>query len=407
MTTVPAHAVCPACGRAAGRPVLRLDDVPVTGARLHATRAAAEARRGGIDLRVCAGCGLTWNAAFDPGLLGDRDGEGPAHPGPPGSGERTLTWLAETPGLGDRLAVSLDAADIPLLARLCARTGARALVVDARWAGPGHPAAGVEVSRDDRERLREVPRLILLRDRLERTGEPRALLGRVRAMTGSGTAVRVEVADVTTPDPRSPDPGSAAWRLAYARPLRFTPTSLSLALRRSGLAVSRLERDGGDGLLRVEGGRAAVPPGPAGRPGDDVAAARRLAARTRRLLDDWRTGLEALLGRGHRVALWGTGPEALGLLALVPASRDLALLVDPDPDRQGRFAPRGVGPVRPPVALRRSAVDLVLVSDDRQLTAAHGLLRSLELPGECRRLRALGTPALRPPRTRRDDSLVS
>lgn len=402
MTTVPAHAACPACGRAADGPVLRLEDVPVGGAGLHATRAGADADRASLDLRVCSGCALAWNAAPDPGPAGDRDGQGPGRRRSPVSDDRTLAWLAATPDLRDRLVVSLEAADIPLLSRLCARTAARGLVVDARWRGADRPAPGVEVSRDDRERLREVPRLILLRGPLERTAEPRALLGRVRAMTGSGTRVHVEVADAT-----ALDGGSALWRLADPRLLHFTPASLTVALRRSGLAVSRLEREGGDGLLRAEGGRAAVPPGPAGHPGGDVMAARRLGALARSLLDDWRGGLENLLVRGLRVAVWGTGPEALGLLALVPASRELSLLVDPDPDRQGRFAPGGVGPVRPPDALGRSPADLVLVSDDRQLAAAHGLLRSLGLPGRCHPLHQLGTPALRPPVTRRDDSLVS
>lgn len=347
-------ASCPVCRTSRPLPVLDLRGVPLDLGRLHPT--PRDGGRHHIDLRACGHCGLVWNHAFDPGRLTGP----PVEEARPAS-SRIVQRLVATHDLQDRLVVSPSAADAPLLAALCRGGGARAMVLDPAHRDAPPVVPGIEFCDDDPGRLREVPRLIVLRGLLEQVADPVACLRDLGRMAGSGTTVYLEVSDATTLYAEE-----ALWRLAYRRPVHFTPPGLVATLRASGLAVSRLTTE--DGRLCVEATRAAL--APTTSPPGDPAGARRFGRNARRRLDDWQQQLSELAAGHARIALWGVSGPGLALASLVPAADRLALLVDPDPRRQGRYPPGRDLPVASPLALRKEPCDLVLTAD-----AAGGLTR--------------------------------
>lgn len=331
------------------------------------------APRQDLDLYACRRCGLVWNAATSPGGV-TAPGPDPT-PVPDGVVER----LAATYDLHDRLVVSLSGRDAGFLGALGARSGARAVVLDSEYRVPGPPTR-VPLCEDDPDRLREVPRLIVLRGLLEHLGDPVGLLRRARGMAGSGTTIYVEVPDASTLYAET-----ALWRLASGQCVHFTAASLAVALRAGGLTVARLTSD--RGRLYAEATRAAVvPTTPPPDPRADVAAIARFTVLAQRRLDHWRQQLSELVCGDTTVALWGIHGPGRAVLMMVPPARGLRLLVDPDPRRQGRYPAGGTGPIRSPLALRAQPPDVLLTAEAGELAAARGLLASLDLHRPCRPL---------------------
>src|SRR5918996_6268564 len=97
-----ADRACLVCGRPAGEPFADLRDIPTNPNVLWDDPSSARsAPRADLELVLCDGCGLIWNARFDPALLTyDAEYENSLHFS--GAFQRYSATLA------DRLAVRYD-----------------------------------------------------------------------------------------------------------------------------------------------------------------------------------------------------------------------------------------------------------------------------------------------------------
>jgi C-methyltransferase-like protein len=98
-------------------------------------------------------------------------------------------------------------------------------------------------------------------------------------------------------------------------------------------------------------------------------------ARTRRsIVRDLRALEQQCLADGRRLGVWGAGAKGLSVLAATEA-RGVALLVDSDPHKQGRYTPGSGLLVEPVARLREAPVDVMVVTAMAYVDEIVGQLR--------------------------------
>lgn len=371
---------CPTCGSNRSHPLLALEQVPVLCNRLYEdAEDAAGADHAAIELYVCGTCATTWNAVFEPARLAYEPGYENSLYGSPTFrrySDRLVRRLTDTYDLQGAFVVELGCGDARFLVDLCKHAGARGAGVDPSYQGPAEPAPDVTVHRTESIHPDRPPRLIVFRHVLEHVADPVAFLREARAMAGPATAIYCEVPDASTMFA-----DSGVWDVIYEHPLYFTRASVTTALHRAGLEVTRAVSDYDGQFLCVD----AAP----GRPGDDpeaaadVAAARAFGRRAGDAIRTWQTRLSTWMDEGRRVALWGMGSKGTTFLSLVPAAGGLSHLVDVNPAKQGRHPPGSTTPISAPADLRDGPPDTVIVANPAYLGEIAASLESLGVPARC------------------------
>ena len=98
----------------------------------------------------------------------------------------------------------------------------------------------------------------------------------------------------------------------------------------------------------------------------------------RRLLDQWRSRLDAVRRSGKKSVAWGAGGRAITFLSVFELSDDqVAYVVDINPNRQGLYLPKTGQRVVSPDFLRKERPDVVLITNstfEKEIRAQIGAL---------------------------------
>jgi SAM-dependent methyltransferase len=384
--TAVTRSVCPTCEHPSTTRFFELPAVPVHCNILWPTADAARAAaRGAISLAVCEGCGLVFNAAFDPALVTyDGTYENSLHYSP--KFEAYALALAQDLstrfGLRGQLVVEVGCGKGDFLRRLCRTAGARGLGIDASY----DPAIAVDSASEDVTFVSEPfntlskdlePALVFCRHVLEHLPEARAFVEEFAqaARRSSGCHVFIEVPNVlfTLRD-------LGIWDLIYEHCLYFSAPSLSRLCETTGLHVDRVYPAFGDQYLCAE---ASATAGTKQDFTQQLAEIRRLtsgfAAEYRDKLRYWTERLATLQQQGRTVALWGAGSKGITFANTVPGGAGIACLVDLNPRKQGRFVPGTGQPVLSPEALTNIRPDVIIVMNPLYQQEIAGLATRLGL----------------------------
>jgi SAM-dependent methyltransferase len=381
---------CPVCGLGSTEPFFDLATVPVHCNILWPTAAEAQsAVRGAVSLVLCSGCGLVFNAAFDPSLVTyDESYENSLHHSPrfEAYAEALARDLSDRLNLRDQLVVEVGCGKGEFLRRLCQTAGARGVGIDASYDPNLAPADADDSVRFIREAFTSVPKdlqpaLVFCRHVLEHLQDPAPFVGRLAepAMRSAGCRVFIEVPNVLS---TLRDLG--IWDIIYEHCNYFSAPALGRLCESAGLSVERAYTAFGEQFLCIEahGGQ----PSPSPTHSGDVRELRELAARFsseyRHKVTRWQTRLSQFHVEGRTVALWGAGSKGITFANSVPgggAGGAVTCLVDLNPRKHGRFVPGTGQPVVPPNALKQLRPDVIIVMNPLYREEIGTLARELGL----------------------------
>lgn len=374
-------------------PIVKLSALPVFCNALYPT--AAEARSapaGDLDLQFAPDTGYLWNAAFDPALASYNPAyENSLHYSPTFAAfaSELADRLVRRYGLRGRRVVEIGSGEGNFLAMLCERGVDSAIGYD-----PSFDPRRSKVVTSERMHIvaqhyptdRSVDAaLVICQHVLEHVGDPEALVAGVRrSLENRDTAVYFEVPDATYMLSQR-----AVWDLIYEHRSYFAAPTLSTLFRRHGFDVVDVDRTFGDQYLYLEARTAATPdaatdPAVPDAGGGALAKLGELAAgfggHVAALRETWTTRLEEMVGSG-RVAVWGAGSKGVTFLNLVAPGRDVAHVVDINPNKTGLHVPGTGQQVLSPDMAVAAGLDHVVV------------MNPLYVPEISRQLAALGCSA--------------
>lgn len=364
-------ASCPVCGSDLEEPAVHLHGVPVHQNLLLPTFEDARREvRGDVVLAACPRCDFVSNVAFDDA----RMRYGPAYENTQACSPHFSRYLE---GVRDELASLVRPGDLvvevgcgqgDLLTGICARAGARGAGYDASYAGrDGDVQSPVHVRFERRFFLpgdeRGRASLVVCRHVLEHVHRPGVL-----AQTMAEALIEGGVLFVEVPDLGWILESGSLWDLFYEHCSYFSPRSLSALLEGAGLAVSPPVASFGAQYIQVRARRAG-PGSTTARDGGDAGARSRsggaesMASRLRTFghkLDRQRAALVAAVERlPGPVAVWGAGAKGVTFCNL--AGESVAVVVDKNPRKAGRFVPGAAHEVVAPDALRSRDIGSIVV----------------------------------------------
>lgn len=385
----PAPRECLACGAAGASVFFRLPDVPAHCNMLWESREEAlGAVRGIVELAVCGWCGLVFNAAFDPTLLGYGEAYENSLYGSARFRDYASSLVERLAGrfaLTGKLVVEIGCGKGEFLRQLCRHSGARGLGIDTSYdRARDADAAGEEVRfvQEHFERLDTAirPDLICFRQVLEHIADPRAFMDAVAAAARRvwGCAVFAEVPNAlfTLRD-------LGVFDILYEHCGYYTAPALSALFGGAGLNVLNVYPAFGDQYLCVEARAARGRTGHAGR--DGAAVAELCTAFGRRYterIERWADRLAAWRLDGRRVAVWGAGTKGVMFVNTVPGGEHVECLVDVNPRKRGRYVPGTGQQVVAPAELAFTADDVVITMNRLYREEISKSLSDLHL--ECR-----------------------
>ncbi|MBI5852435.1 MAG: methyltransferase domain-containing protein [Planctomycetes bacterium] len=313
-----------------------------------------------LELWSCARCGHLFNAAFDPALpVYDQGYETSLH-----NSAHFQAWAEK---LASRLSALLPAHGGTVVELGCgrgeflalfARDDRRCLGFDRSYDGRLATRAGLSIEARDYDPTRHGPldaELVACRHVLEHLPAPASHMAALRAASAPRGTVYVEV-----PNGLWTMRDGGIWDLVHEHCGYFTPRSLASLARRTGFAVRSLEPDYGGQFLGAE---LALDPRAdrATAPAVDPTLAARFATSLRTHLADWNERLAHELDADRRIAIWGAGTKGVTFLNALPRGSEIALVVDRNPFKRGRFVPGTAQRIVAPQDLVSQPPDLVLV----------------------------------------------
>src|SRR5262245_36062968 len=374
---------CPACTGRGLRAVYTRRGVPVNQNTPAGSRAEAlRCPRGDVEIVLCTGCGLVFNAAFDETLLRYAPGYEPNQSYSPLFG-RYLDELARDlvarHSLHGRTVVEIGCGAGDFLVRLRRAGAGRGIGFDPSYAGgPNGLPPDVTIRAEaypPREPL-PVAQLVCARHVLEHIARPVPFLAALRKSFGDAADVRLFI---ETPRLEWILEQRALWDICYEHCSYFTAAALRRLLEAAGFAVTRVEPSFGGQYQCLEARpgppRLGVSP-PNGEAADGLAA--RLDAFAREgeaCLAEWRTRIDALSRRG-RCLVWGAGAKGVSFLNALGLGADtVPAVVDVNPGKQGRYVPGTGQPIIAPSDLRQHRAGSILVMNPNYLDEIRALAR--------------------------------
>jgi len=376
---------CAICGGAESLAIDRRDAVPVAQNLLFRTREEALAcPTGSLDMRRCTRCGFVWNARFDPGLRAygaDYDNEQAFSPRfRRHSGEVASAIAAHLRGSGPVDLLEIGCGQGTFLAILAQALGDRwrsGLGFDPAW--KGDPAAlppSAEVRADyfrsvDEDRPVSA---VVSRHVIEHVPDPLAFLRTIRAGVEDGTPLFIE-----TPDVDWTLGQGAFFDLYYEHCSLFTPSSLRLALERTGFVPESVEPvfDGQYLLATAVAAPWGQSPGTVPAPGGqslgtvtgDCPPFGDFGYRERRdrCLDRIDGLVDERRRAGGRVALWGGGSKGVTLSLMLPGPERIDCAIDINRRKQGGFMPASGLPIVSAEQARDRGITTALVMNPAYL----------------------------------------
>lgn len=328
--------------------------------------AARGCEKAEMRLSLCSHCGYVWNAAFDITQMAyEQDYDNALHHSP-----KFSTWeadlakgLVERHGLRGRRLAEIGPGDGRFLANLCIEGGNTGIGFE-----PGHNPERVselvaeadvqifdEYADADSLRGHEVD-FVSSRHVLEHIPEPNMLIDAIRGGIVAGGGVYIEVPNFAWALDRG-----AFEDLMYEHCGYYTPETLAHLMVRAGFSDVHAAPTF-DGLFAAVEARVAD-----GEPVDapiDPAVVARIRNDVHALSDRIEVVGREFAGRksaGQRLAAWGGGARAVGLMNLVPATDAIEWVVDINPRKQGTYVTGTGHAIVAPEALKEAQPDAVLV----------------------------------------------
>lgn len=348
-----AHEACPACRSMEARRFYEVRDVPVHSCvLLDSAEAARSFPTGDLELAFCGACGFIFNDAFKAERLDyshDYEETQACSPTFLGFLEATIGRLVDTFGWRGGRVLEIGCGRGDFLQLVCERGGNAGIGIDPSATAGRVPRAGRDLGFR-RElfgpaQLGECATHIATRHTLEHLRDVHDVLRDARAHLAhpGGAALFIEVPDVL----RVLEEG-AFWDLYYEHCSYFTAGSLTALAEATGFAVDEVRLVYGGQYLQLHARPAprsqissGTHPSLSGPVLEDCArtahAVSRFQAACRAKLSELDARLERCAAAGERVALWGGGSKATGLLTTLPGPERVAYVVDINPEKRGRF----------------------------------------------------------------------
>lgn len=157
---------------------------------------------------------------------------------------------------------------------------------------------------------------------------------------------------------------SLIWNIGYAKRSWFTPYSITYLLQLAGYKNIRIEEFLDGDYLGIE----AFPDFTV-----DLVQEVTLEKAFEQLetfshayregIIEWQQKLDSWNEKKYHLALWGAGMRGINFLSHLPNLGNLALVIDINPLRQGKYLPKSGFQVSAPEALSEQKVDIILISN--------------------------------------------
>lgn len=378
---------CPSCGSTKTEQFFELRGLPVRGVEIFENPADARAMAiGDQRLALCHGCGMMFNASFDPNLVDYRlHQEESQHHSP-----RFVAYARELAGdwverfsLRGRGIVEVGCGKGDFLREMLRAGTGHALGIDPSFTADeiGAEFVGRLEAITDEFRTGQIPpatEAVLCRHTLEHIARPSEFTSEiVKGMALAGTPhFLMEVPDMG----RILDVG-AFWDMQYEHCSYYTPVTLAAILSRCGLAVDRAYLTYDDQYIVAEahldeaGSRVQDLT-------EEIASLRRRVQSFSRLVEQifikWTGWFEERAGKRDDVVVWGAGAKGLTYLNyLKPTNVDR--VVDINPGLQGKYL-GGVGlPILAPEQLADRPPTHVLLMNPIYRDEVRGILDRIGL----------------------------
>ena len=360
---------CPSCARGEGIATLyKLKGIPVHSAVL--VPDADTARRfpvGNLTLCWCPGCGLVFNAEFDPAMVkygsGYEDAQGNSQTFTAFARDLARTWIGRY-GLSGARVVEIGCGQGDFLRLFCAESGCQGIGFDPAYI-PGHspdrPGVAFRAERFTETHAPVEADFIICRHTLEHIGAVGEFLRLMRRACGESRTVRL---GFEVPDLRRILVEGAFWDVYYEHASYFTAGSLARAFEAAGFEVLDVRRVYGNQYLVLDAAPAAGTGAPLPPIADDLEETAGLVEGFRReatgRIAGWRTRFASWRAAGRRIALWGSGSKAVGFLTTIGDLSIADCVVDINPARHGRFMPGCPMPIVAPATLADLRPDIVI-----------------------------------------------
>lgn len=157
---------------------------------------------------------------------------------------------------------------------------------------------------------------------------------------------------------------SLIWNIGYAKRSWFTPYSITHLLQLAGYKNIRIEEFLDGDYLGVE----AFPDFSGGATQEMTLEKpfqqfETFASAYREGVVEWQQKLDSWRTKKYNIALWGAGMRGINFLSHFSDLSNLALVIDINPLRQGKFLPKSGFQVHAPEALKEQKVEVILISN--------------------------------------------
>jgi SAM-dependent methyltransferase len=362
---MPANPNCLLCDQPSGEPFLEFPNIPIHPNVLWDTAEAARAApRGDLALALCRGCGLIWNARFNPAALSyGAEYENSLHFS--GEFQQYVEALADRltsrHGLAGGHIAEIGSGKGEFLALLCERAGCTGIGFDPSYSGEADHRTdgrltfvrelfteGADIGSAD---------LVVCRHVVEHLEDPLELISAVRRTLGgrrAGIYVEVPAAEYLLRE-------DAVWDLIYPHVTCLSAPALHHLLEAAGFQVRAHGFSFGGQYLWAEGRTTAGETvTPTARNGEIRGLVARFADRVAAKRAAWAYRLPELLTEGP-VALWGAGAKGGTFVNVVEGGDRIEPVVDVNPRKHGRHISGTGQPIVAPHALVEYGVRGVLV----------------------------------------------
>ncbi len=357
------HKPCPVCGSHNTAEVMSFSTPRLCNVLFENTADAIAADIGSVAISYCRNCTHVFNAAFEETSVRyttHYDSSLEHSPRFSAFVEDLAKRLVDSYPLAGKTVVEIGCGKGDFLNRLCALSGARGIGFDTSYdESSGPKTTGVSFVRDYfGDSYSDVcPDLLVCRHVLEHVEHPVAFLRCLREHPGVGPDTfgyfEVPNALYTLRD-------HGIWDLIYEHASYFTMKSLCAAFELAGYEVCDAGTAFGEQYLFVH---VRARPAPVVASFADVAAMESLIASFsdayREKIARWINHFAAL--DPAEIAVWGAGSKGITFVNAIPGAGRIGALVDLNPNKQGRFAPRYGTPVVSPDHLRASGTKMIVV----------------------------------------------
>ena len=346
---------------------------------------AQQCKRGNIELGFCGNCGIIWNTAFDPGLLGySAPYEAPQMLSPTFNryAEDLAKHLIKKHDLHRKDIVEIGCGDGRFLRLLCELGNNRGTGFDPSWQ--------TENDKDLPEKVKIIPDyysarhatygadLICCRHVLEHIHQPVPFLKELARLNQErNPAFFFEVPNVTWSLRML-----AFWDIYYEHYLYFSRAALRYLFELCGFDVLEIHEGFGkqyvwiDSLLKrcKQRARLRINSSEAGRLAQDI---KTFSDGYEKIAEELRRKTSSL-SKHKRIVIWGAGAKAVAFLNLLDIRVDLIqFVVDINPKKWGTYIPGTGQEIISPRDLAQHKSDIILVMNPEYLSEVDKMVRQM------------------------------